>query len=295
MLHSVETVFVTLSCPNNFSKEQQTDLVDVLSNILPKATEKDNLFWTPVSCKNFSSEINSAPQDEIGFRAQAMCWAQLWLTDVSKSFPSKETTFHIQDDSFIQSRKHQTLTKVRRWTLSHLERPEYNVSFLCNNVKKKKKASNSNDLYLLVHKHVTLCKTTCYFPVNCLNWLRNGIYLHTFFSLAAICLFLFTWLLAMLANFLATVRGRLMGIECLSAPSTGGTISKAVMHSSPALFVTIFIFDHFELELILGSAGSAVAVATGLECVATCTKSKQDLSVVQHEQSKHIIEILLTH
>lgn len=68
-----------------------------------------------------------------------------------------------------------------------------------------------------------------------------------------------------------------MGIECLSAPSTGGTISKAVMHSSPALFVTIFIFDHFEVALIFGSAGFTVAVATGLECVATCTKSESDV------------------
>lgn len=162
--------------------------------------------------------------------------------------------------------------------------------------KKIKNASNYKDLHLLVPNHFILYKTTCYFPVNCLNCLCSyGIYLHTFFSLAAICLFLFTWLLAMLANFLATVRGRLMGIECLSAPSTGGTISKAVMHSSPALFVTIFIFDHFELVLILGSAGFTVVVATGLECVATCTKSKQDLLVMQYKQSTHIIEILLMH
>lgn len=77
-----------------------------------------------------------------------------------------------------------------------------------------------------------------------------------------------------------------MGIECLSAPSTGGTISNAVMHSSPARFVTIFIFDHFEVELILGSAGIAVAVATGLECVATCTQSKIDRSAMQRKKSK---------
>lgn len=138
MLHSV---FVTLSCPNNFSKEQQADLVDVLSNILPKATEKDNLFWTPVSCKSTTSvqKLIQRLRMRLVSEPKLCVWAQLWLTGVSKSFPSKEATFHIQDDSFIQSRKHQTLTKVGRWTLSHLERPEYNASFLCNNVKKKKK------------------------------------------------------------------------------------------------------------------------------------------------------------
>lgn len=78
----------------------------------------------------------------------------------------------------------------------------------------------------------------------------------------------------MLANFLATVRGRLIGIECLSAPSTGGTISIAVMHSSPACFVTIFILDHLEVALILGSAGLAVIVATGLGVVEACNKIK---------------------
>lgn len=78
----------------------------------------------------------------------------------------------------------------------------------------------------------------------------------------------------MLANFRATVLGRLIGIECLSAPSTGGTISIAVMHSSPACFVTIFILDHFELALILGSAASAVSVSTGLGFVAACNKPK---------------------
>lgn len=80
----------------------------------------------------------------------------------------------------------------------------------------------------------------------------------------------------MLANFLATVLGRLIGIECLSAPSTGGTISIAVMHSSPVCFVTIFILDHFEVELIFGSAGLAVAVETGLGFVAACNTRKID-------------------
>lgn len=94
--------------------------------------------------------------------------------------------------------------------------------------------------------------------------------LHTFFSLAAICLFLFTWLLAMLANFRATVLGRLIGIECLSDPSTGGTISIAVMHSSPVCFVTIFILDHLEVELVLGSTGFVADVATGF--AAACKK-----------------------
>lgn len=103
----------------------------------------------------------------------------------------------------------------------------------------------------------------------------STMYVHTFFSLAAICRFLFTWLLAMLANFLATVLGRLMGIECLSTPSTGGTISIAVMHSSPACFVTIFILDHLEDGLILGTAGLLVDVATGFGFVATCNKSKK--------------------
>ncbi len=74
----------------------------------------------------------------------------------------------------------------------------------------------------------------------------------------------------MLANFLATVLGRLIGIECLSAPSTGGTISIAVMHSSPACFVTIFILDHRDVELILGSTGLAVVVAAELGFVAAC-------------------------
>ena len=102
---------------------------------------------------------------------------------------------------------------------------------------------------------------------------------HTFFSLAAICLFLFTWLLAMLANFLATVRGRLIGMECLSAPSTGGTISMAVIHSSPACLVTILIFDHRELTLILAIEGLVVVVATGLGFVAAC-KENNVLSLV---------------
>lgn len=97
--------------------------------------------------------------------------------------------------------------------------------------------------------------------------------LHTFFSLAAICLFLFTWLLAMLANFRATVLGRLIGIECLSDPSTGGTISIAVMHSSPVCFVTIFILDHLEVELVLGSAGFVADVATGF--AAACKKTQE--------------------
>lgn len=81
----------------------------------------------------------------------------------------------------------------------------------------------------------------------------------------------------MLANFLATVLGRLIGIECLSAPSTGGTISIAVMHSSPACFVTIFILDHLEDGLFLGSARLAVVMATGLGFVAACNKTKQVL------------------
>lgn len=94
----------------------------------------------------------------------------------------------------------------------------------------------------------------------CFNHIQAAVCLaaaarsHTFFSLAAICLFLFTWLRAMLANFLATVRGRLMGMECLSAPSTGGTISMAVMHSSPACLVTILILDHREAGFTLGTA-----------------------------------------
>lgn len=79
----------------------------------------------------------------------------------------------------------------------------------------------------------------------------------------------------MLANFLATVRGRLIGIECLSAPSTGGTISIAVMHSSPVCFVTIFILDHLEAGLILGTAGLAVVVSTGLGFVAACNKTEK--------------------
>lgn len=87
--------------------------------------------------------------------------------------------------------------------------------------------------------------------------------IRTFFSLAAICLFLFTWLLAMLANFRATVLGRLIGIECLSDPCTGGTISMAVMHSSPVCFVTIFILDHLEVEFPVASLGFAVEVPSG--------------------------------
>lgn len=102
--------------------------------------------------------------------------------------------------------------------------------------------------------------------------------LHTFFSLAAICLFLFTWLLAMLANFRATVLGRLIGIECLSDPSTGGTISIAVMHSSPVCFVTIFILDHLEVELVLGSTGFVADVATGF--AAACQKKKTRKSLI---------------
>lgn len=77
----------------------------------------------------------------------------------------------------------------------------------------------------------------------------------------------------MLANFLATVRGRLIGIECLSAPSTGGTISKAVMHSSPDCFVTIFNLDHLEEGLILWMA-ELVVVGTGVGFASTCNKTE---------------------
>lgn len=135
--------------------------------------------------------------------------------------------------------------------------------------------------------HVWLCVLLLQFNIKhtpacyCLFFIHVCImsavlHVHTFFSLAAICRFLFTWLLAMLANFLATVLGRLMGIECLSAPSTGGTISIAVMHSSPVCFVTIFILDHLEDELVLGTIGLLVDVATGLGLVATCNKTKKE-------------------
>lgn len=102
-------------------------------------------------------------------------------------------------------------------------------------------------------------------------------YEHTFFSLAAICLFLFTWLLAMLANFLATVLGRLIGMEWVSAPSTGGTISIAVMHSSPACFVTIFIFDHLEEGLVFGMMELVAVVAIGVGFVTACNTIKRVL------------------
>lgn len=108
------------------------------------------------------------------------------------------------------------------------------------------------------------------------HWMCTFATLHvrTFFSLAAICLFLFTWLLAMLANFRATVLGRLIGMECLSDPCTGGTISMAVMHSSPACFVTIFILDHLEVEFTVGSVGFAAEVPTGF--AASCAGNPKE-------------------
>ena len=78
----------------------------------------------------------------------------------------------------------------------------------------------------------------------------------------------------MLANFRATVLGRLIGIECLSAPS-GGTISIAVMHSSPACFVTIFILDHLEVGLILGTSELVADVTTRLGFVNACNKPRE--------------------
>lgn len=85
----------------------------------------------------------------------------------------------------------------------------------------------------------------------------------------------------MLANFLATVLGRLIGIERLSAPSTGGTISIAVMHSSPACFVTIFILDHFEEGLILDTEGLAAVSSTGFGFFAAWKKTEFCLELLQ--------------
>lgn len=61
----------------------------------------------------------------------------------------------------------------------------------------------------------------------------------------------------------------------------------AVMHSSPACFVTIFILDHLEDELILAIVGLAVVVATGLGFVAAC-KTKEVLRVLLQ---KNILKI----
>lgn len=84
----------------------------------------------------------------------------------------------------------------------------------------------------------------------------------------------------MLANFLATVLGRLMGMECRSAPSTGGTISIAVMHSSPAFFVTILILDHLEEAAMLEEQGLAAMLATGLGFVSAWKKVVRVLLVL---------------